>query len=417
MPLRHVFRLSLLPAIIRLSLSTSRLSLSTSIRATLSRSHPFRLSLLRPTYFVALALAFASIAARAAAPVAEPFGILPDGTKVHLYSLRNEAGFRADIITYGGTIVRLLAPDRENRMADVILGQPTLDRYLAGSAAAAALIGRFANRIADGKFTIDGKAYSIPPNSRGALIHGGKRGFDKVVWAAEPTTREGSPALRLRYTADDGEEGFPGRLQVEVLYSLEPKHGLRIDYTATTDRPTPINLTNHAYFNLKGEGEGDILGHELTLRASRYTPANAGLIPTGEIAPVAGTPFDFTKPHLIGERIAADHEQIRNGRGYDHNFVLDAKDGKLALAATVREPASGRLLEVLTTEPGVQLYTANGLNNSAGGKAGKPYIRFGAFCLETQHFPDSVNHANFPSAILRPGQTFRSTTVFRFSAR
>ncbi|MDO8543742.1 MAG: aldose epimerase family protein [Opitutaceae bacterium] len=370
---------------------------------------------------ILVALAITSLPARAAAPVAEPFGQLPDGTKVELYSLRNEAGFRADIITYGGIVVRMLAPDRGGRMADVLLGQPTLERYLAGSAAAAALIGRYANRIADGKFTIDGMSYSIPPNSKGggipALIHGGKRGFDKVVWAAEPTTRDGQPALRLRYTAADGEEGFPGRLQVEVLYSIERKHGLRIEYLAKTDKPTPINLTNHAFFNLKGEGEGDILGHELTLRARRYTPANAGLIPTGEIAPVAGTPFDFTKPRLIGERINADHEQIRNGRGYDHNFVLDSQDGSLALAAIVREPASGRVMEVLTSEPGVQLYTANGLNNPRGGKAGKPYVRFGAFCLESQHYPDAVNQPAFPSAILRPGKPFRSTTIFRFAAK
>lgn len=363
-------------------------------------------------------LLLASLPARAAAPVAHPFGEMPDGTPVQRFELRHRNGFGADIMSYGAIIIRLLVPDREGRLTDVILGQPTLNDYLTRPSSPAAVIGRFANRIADGRFTIDGRQYVIPPNSKGggipALIHGGKRGFDKVVWMAEPATHAGQPAVRLRYTAADGEEGFPGRLQVEVRYALEPGNGLRIDYTATTDKPTPLNLTNHAYFNLKGEGEGDILDHVLMLRARRYTPANAGLLPTGEIAPVAGTPFDFTTPRRIGDRIAADHEQIRFGRGYDHNFVLDSQDGSLALAATVKEPASGRVMEVWTTEPGVQLFTANGLNNPRGGKSGKPWVKHGAFCLETQHYPDSPNQPAFPNTILRPGQTFRSTTIFRF---
>ena len=357
----------------------------------------------------------------ATAPVAQVFGKLKDGRDVHVFSLVNAAGFRADIIEYGAIVTRLVTPDRTGKLADVTLGFDNIDDYLTRSQSYGAIVGRVGNRISGGKFSIDGKDYPLVTNTgRGefrSTLHGGKVGFDKVLWTGEATTREGQPAVRMRYTSADGEEGFPGKLEAQVLYSVTADNGLRIDYTITTDKPTPVNLTNHAYFNLKGEGEGDILDHELEVRASRYTPANAGLYPTGEILPVSDTPFDFTKPHLIGERIAADHPQTKLANGYDHNFVLDSKGGSLALAAIVREPTTGRILEVFTTEPGVQFYTANGLNDRRGGKAGKPYVRRGGFCLETQHFPDSVNQPSFPNTILRPGETFRSTTIYRFSAQ
>lgn len=354
-------------------------------------------------------------------PTAQVFGRMPDGREVHLFSLVNARGFRADILDYGGIVVRLFAPDRAGNLADVTLGFDRLDDYFKRSATFGAIVGRVANRISGAKFTLDGKIYPLPANSGSpnapATIHGGRRGFDKVLWTGTPTTRDGQSALRLHYTSADGEEGFPGRLDVEVLYTVTADNGLRIDYTATTDRATPINLTNHAYFNLKGEGEGDVLDHELRLRASRYTPAGPGLIPTGEIASVAGSALDFTSSHRIGERIEAKDPQIELAHGYDHNFVLDANNGSIALAAVVQERTSGRQLEVLTTEPGVQLYTSNWMNDPRGGKSGKAYVRFGGFCLETQHFPDSINRPNFPNTVLRPGQTFRSTTLYRFSVK
>lgn len=360
------------------------------------------------------------VAAASANPPAV-FGQLPDGRDVHLYSLTNARGFRADIIDYGAIVVRLFAPDREGRLADVVLGFDHLPDYLTRSPTFGAVVGRVANRIAGGKFLLEGETYTLTPNNRPngipCTLHGGKRGFDDVLWTADPAQRDGQPALRLRYTSADGEEGFPGKLDVEILYSLTADNALRIDYTATTDRATPVNLSNHSYFNLKGEGSGDILGHELTLRAKRYTPVTRGLVPTGEILPVAGTPFDFTSPRTIGAQIGAAHEQLQIPNGYDHNFVLDSSDGSLALAATVREPESGRIMEVLTTEPGAQLYTGNGLRDPKGGKSGRAYAPRDAFCLETQHFSDSVNQPAFPTTILRPGQTFRSTTLYRFSAK
>lgn len=371
-----------------------------------------------------MAVAFSTIAASipaTPAPVAKPFGKLPDGRDVHLYTLEDPSGFRADIINYGGIIVRLMAPDRAGRLADVTLGYDDLESYLERGRNFGALVGRVANRIAEGRFTIDGRSYTLPVNTQSggmsSNIHGGQRGFAKVLWRAEPTVYDGRPALRLRYTAADGEEGFPGRLEVAVLYSISDGRGLRIDYTATTDKPTLINLTNHAYFNLKGEGEGDILDHELTVHAKHYTPNTPGLYPTGEIAEVGETPFDFRTPKKIGARITEPHPQLQLARGYDHNFVLDAGGGALALASVAYEPTSGRVLETLTTEPGVQLFTANSMDDPRGGKAGKPYIRHGGFCLETQHFPNSINIPAFPSTILRPGGEFRSTTVYRFSVR
>jgi aldose 1-epimerase len=369
-----------------------------------------------------LLLTFLSAASAKDAPVTkQSFGKLDDGREVTLYRLQGPSGLRADIMDFGGTIVRLLVPDRNGKLADVALGFEHVADYPKKSPYFGALIGRVGNRMAHGKFTLDGKTYTLATNnSPGGIpctLHGGNIGFDKVFWHVEPTQRDGLPALKLDYTSRDGEEGFPGNLKVEVVYSITRDNGLRIDYTATTDQATPVNLTNHNYFNLKGEGEGTILDHQLTIHASRYTPVDRGLIPTGELAPVADTPFDFTQSHAIGERVETKNEQLEFGRGYDHNFVLDAKPGGMALAATVYEPTSGRVLEVLTTEPGLQFYCGNFLDGTLTGKAGKPYVFRGAFALETQHFPDSVNHPAFPSTILRPGKTYHSSTVYRFSTR
>jgi aldose 1-epimerase len=371
------------------------------------------------------------------------FGRTPDGRDAHLYPLQNRGGFRAEISDYGGTLVRLLAPDREGAFADVTLGFDSVERYAAHTAYFGALIGRHGNRIAGGRFSLDGHTYSLAQNNAPAGIpchlHGGNRGFDKVLWHAEPFRARDGEALRLRYRSPDGEENYPGRLDVTVVYTVaEMENALRIDYEATTDRATIVNLTNHAYFNLAGEGRGDVLGHRVVLHASRYTPVDAGLIPLGQLAPVAGTPFDFRTPHAIGERIDADDEQLRRGHGYDHNFVLDqtfagtdlrpdassSTDQTKAvsqhpphLAATVFEPQAGRTLEVLTTEPGVQFYSGNFLDGSLTGKSGQRYPRRSGFCLETQHFPDAPNQPAFPSTVLRPGETYRSTTVYRLGTR
>lgn len=348
------------------------------------------------------------------------FGKLSDGRTTRLFSLTSASGFQAEISDFGGTVVRLFAPDRTGRLADVVLGFDSVERYPAESPYFGAIIGRVGNRIAGGTFSLGAKTYRLATNNTPdgipCHLHGGNVGFDKVLWSAEPATVAGQPALRLRYTSADGEEGYPGELSAEVTYSLTPEQGLRIDYKATTDQSTPVNLTNHSYFNLAGAGQGDVLDHEITLRASHFTPVHPGLIPTGDRAPVAGTPFDFTSTHRIGARIGADHEQLRLGSGYDHNWVLDSTDGQLALAATVHEPASGRVLEVLTTEPGIQFYTGNFLTGRLTGKLGATYAHRGGLCLETQHFPDSVNQPGFPSTLLHPGQTYRSTTVYKFSS-
>lgn len=355
----------------------------------------------------------------------QPFGQTPDGQTARLFTLENARGFRADITDFGGAVVRLFAPDRHGRLDDVVLGFDSVEGYAAHRSFLGALVGRYGNRIAHGRFTLDGVTYALATNNTPAGIpchlHGGRRGFDVVTWEATPENTPGGRALRLRYRSRDGEEGYPGNLEVEVVYTVTDDNALRIDYTATTDRATPVALTNHSYFNLAGDGSGEILGHALTLHASHYTPVNAGLIPTGEIATVADTPFDFRSPHTIGERIERSHEQLRHGSGYDHNFVIDGSSAtgtsRLQPAATVFEPKSGRILEVLTTEPGLQFYSGNFLDGSFTGKNGHRYARRCGFCLETQHFPDSPNQPRFPSAILRPGQTLRSQTVFRFSAR
>jgi aldose 1-epimerase len=349
------------------------------------------------------------------------FGQTPDGLSAHLFTLQSSRGLCAEISDYGGALVRLYAPDREGRLDDVVLGFSSVADYVAHTAYFGALIGRYGNRIAHGKFSLEGATYTLAtnndPGGQPCHLHGGNRGFDKVMWQAEPFDADDGQALRLRYQSRDGEEGYPGNLSVTVIYTVTHDNALRIDYQATTDRATPVNLTNHAYFNLAGEGAGHVLGHELTLHAASITPVNAGLIPTGEIARVYGTPFDFQTPHAIGARIDADDEQIRHAGGYDHNFVLLGRGDELTPAATVYEAGTGRVMEVITTEPGVQLYSGNFLDGLLIGKRGQAYPKHAGFCLEAQHFPDSPNHPSFPSTILRPGRTLRSTTIYRFSAR
>lgn len=351
------------------------------------------------------------------------FGTTPEGQTAHLFTLRNETGFSVDISDYGATIVRILTPDRHGELADVVLGFDSVEGYAARPKPTyfGATIGRVGNRIADGRFSLDGKSYQLATNNSPAGIpchlHGGNRGFDRVLWRGEEAITESGASVLLRYRSSDGEEGYPGNVEVTVRFTVTPENGLQIDYAATTDQPTPVNLTNHSFFNLAGAGSRSILGHVLCLNAARFVPVTAGLIPTGELAAVENTPFDFRAPHTVGERIDRANEQLRFGNGYDHTFVLDHGGGKLALTATLLEPLSGRELEVLTTEPGVQFYSGNFLDGSVTGKNGQRYDRRSALCLETQHFPDSVNQPTFPSIILRPGATFRSTTVYRFKSR
>ena len=334
------------------------------------------------------------------------FGQLPDGTGVDLYTLTNAHGLVAKVTNYGTIITELHVPDRHGQAGDVVLGFDNLDQYLKGHPCFGCTVGRVANRIAKGRFTLDGKTYTLAINNGPNHLHGGLKGFDKARWQAEP---QAGAAVKFTRTSIDGEEGYPGALAVAVTMSLTESNELRLDYTATTDRPTPVNLTNHSYFNLAGEG--DVLAHELMIAADHYTPADSALIPTGEIKPVKGTPLDFTKPQPIGSRFAQLHA---DPVGYDHNFVLNSGGKRLALAARVYEPKSGRVMEVHTTEPGVQLYTANFLNGSLTGKRGVVYRRHAGFCLETQHFPDSVNQPKFPSVILRPDQVYRQTTTHKF---
>jgi aldose 1-epimerase len=340
----------------------------------------------------------------------QAFGHTSDGTAVDLYTLA-DGKVEARIMTYGGIIVSLRTPDRNGKLDDVVLGYDSVDKYIAQTPYFGAIVGRYANRIAHGSFQLDGKTYSIPKNNGDNALHGGTRGFDKVVW----TARQIKDGVELGYVSKDGDQGFPGTLTTTVRYTLDGS-ALRIEYSASTDKDTVLNLTNHSYFNLAGQGKGDVLGHVVKIDASRFTPADAAQIPTGELKPVEGTPFDFRMPHAIGERIDADDVQLHIGGGYDHNFVLDHAPGELAQAAEVYEPTTGRILRVLTTEPGVQLYTGNNLDGSITGKEGRVYKRRFAFCLETQHFPDSPNHANFPSTELEPGQGFHSVTVFQFDA-
>jgi aldose 1-epimerase len=344
----------------------------------------------------------------------QSFGKTADGQQADLYILTNKNGMEAAITNYGGTVVSLIVPDRDGKRDDVVLGFDTLDGYATGKAYIGATVGRYANRIAHANFTLDGITYKLAKNDGDNHLHGG---FNKRVWTAKDVSGSAGQALELTYLSKDGEEGFPGNLPVKVVYTLTDKNELKIDYSATTDKDTVLNLTNHAYFNLAGQGNGDILQQQIMIQADRFTPIDAVSIPTGELRSVKGTPFDFTKATAIGARIAQDDQQLKMGNGYDHNWVLNnEKAGSLFLAAQAYDPHSGRVLEVLTTEPGIQLYTGNFLDGIQG-KDGKVYNRRNAFCLETQHFPDSPNHPNFPTTELKPGQHFESTTVYKFSTK
>jgi aldose 1-epimerase len=343
----------------------------------------------------------------------EPFGTTPAGEAVDLFTLTNANGVEMRVMTYGGIIVSLKVPDRQGAFGDVVLGYDSLAGYVKDSPYFGAIVGRYGNRIAKGRFTLNGTEYHLAVNNEPNHLHGGIRGFDKVVWRAEPFRDARGAGVVLRHTSPDGDEGYPGTLQATVTYTLTDRNEVLIDYEATTDKATPVNLTQHSYFNLAGSG--DILGHTLMIAADRYTPVDSTLIPTGVLAPVAGTPFDFTTPHTVGERIGDANEQLRFGGGYDHNFVLTRPDSGLALAARLTDPVSGRTLEIRTTEPGVQFYSGNFLDGSITGKGGTVYRHRTGLCLETQHFPDSPNHPAFPSTILEPGRVFRSRTTWTFS--
>lgn len=344
------------------------------------------------------------------------FGTFPDGREADLFTLRNAAGMVVKITNYGGYIVSIATPDKSGKLDDVTLGVPTFADYIKGTPSLGPIIGRYGNRIANGKFTLDGQEYTLAQNNNGNHIHGGPTGFDKRLWKATP--QDGAePAVRLEYMAKDGEEGYPGNLAVTVTYTLQKDNGLRIDYKASTDKPTVFNPTNHTYFNLSGM-KHDVMNHVLMVAANTVLATDPKQIPTGEILPVAGTPFDFTKPTPLGERINdTTNVQIKYGKGYDHCWVFTDQSKKLKLGATLYDPTTGRFMETFTTEPAVQVYTANNLNGKLQNKDGMPLSRRFGVCLETQHFPDSPNHPNFPSTVLRPGETFNSTTVYRFSVK
>jgi len=352
------------------------------------------------------------------------FGTLPDGRAVHLFTLRNANGIEVRLIDYGGIVLSIMAPDRVGSFGDITLGYDDLEGYLTETPYFGALVGRYGNRIAGGQFTLDGVEYELATNNEPNHLHGGDVGFDKVLWTAAPLESSDGVGVALTYQSPDGEEGYPGTLDVSVDYLLNNDDELVIEYRASTDKPTPVNLTHHTYFNLAGSG--DILGHDLMINADRYTPVDATLIPTGELAEVAGTPFDFAAPTTIGARIGNEDEQLAFGGGYDHNFVLIRTDdgssvgadgglSELSAAARVIDPTSGRVLEVETTEPGLQFYSGNFFDGSIHGKGGQAYEHRSGFCLETQHFPDSPNQPSFPATILRPGQEYHTKTIYRFS--
>ena len=344
----------------------------------------------------------------------EYFGKLPDGTKVDLYTLKNASGIEAKVTNYGGIIVKLTTHDRNGTFEDIVLGFDTLDEYVKDNPFFGCLIGRYGNRIANGKFILDEVEYDLAKNNAPNHLHGGLKGFDKVLWQAQEIESNEGQALELKYLSPDGEEGYPGNLSVAVVYTLTDKDELKIDYQATTDKKTIVNLTNHSYFNLAGAGSGDILAHEMAINADKFTPVDSTLIPIGELQNVDGTPLDFRIAQAIGNRIDQDYEQLKAGGGYDHNYVLNAGTDSLVFAARVIEPTTGRILEVYTTEPGIQFYSGNFLTGIKG-KNGKLYPWRSGFCLETQHYPDSPNKPEFPSTVLNPGEIYKTTTVYKFS--
>ena len=347
----------------------------------------------------------------------ESFGKTPDGQDADIYTLTNSDGAEVKITNYGGIVTSLRVPDRNGKLDDIVLGFDNLDAYLKGHPYFGAIIGRYGNRIAKGRFTLHGVEYKLAVNNGENHLHGGTKGFDKVVWNAKPRKVANGAALELTYLNKDGEEGYPGNLSVKVVYTLTNANELKIDYSATTDKDTVVNLTHHSYFNLAGQGNGDILNHRLFVNAARFTPTDAGSIPTGELRSVRGTPFDFTRATTIGARINQDYEQLRLGKGYDHNFVLNGKIGTLRRVARVSESTSGRAMEVWTTEPGMQLYSGNFLDGTLTGKDGKVYQQRYGFCLETQHYPDSPNKPKFPTTVLRKGDRYHTITIYKFSVR
>ena len=345
----------------------------------------------------------------------EPFGTAPDGAPVTIYTLRNANGMQARILNYGGIIQSLKVPDKNGKFDDVVFGYDDLDSYVTNSPYFGALIGRYGNRIAHGRFTLDGTTYQLATNNGVNSLHGGVRGFDKVIWQVTPGVSDLGETLTLTYTSHDGEEGYPGTLKVKAVYTLTKDNSIRLDYTATDDKDTVVNLTQHSYFNLAGHG--DILSHVVYLNADKFTPVDSTLITTGELRPVDGTPFDFRTPTTIGARIGQDDEQLKFGNGYDHNWVINHPMGELGLDARVTEPTSGRVMEVWSTEPGLQFYSGNFLDGSNVGKGGQVYQFRNAFAMEPQHYPDSPNHDNFPSVVLHPGETYQNTIVYHFATQ
>jgi aldose 1-epimerase len=353
-------------------------------------------------------------AGAAEGPMKQSFGKTTDGRPIDRYTLKNAHGLEADVITWGAIVTRLVVPDRTGTPGDVVLGFDTLDGYLKEHPYFGAIVGRYGNRIAKGRFTLNGKTYTLATNNGPNSLHGGLKGFDKQVWTARPVTAADGQAVELSYVSKDGEEGYPGTLTARVTYTLTNSNALRIEYDLASDKDTVANVTNHSYFNLAGQGTGDILSHEAMINADRFTPVDETLIPTGELRPVAGTPFDFRTPMPIGSRITATDEQIKFGKGYDHNFVVNGEAGSLRHAVRVTEKTSGRVMEVYTTEPGVQFYTGNFLDGSLRGKGGKVYAFRNGFCLETQHFPNSPNTPSFPTTVIRAGEHYKSQTEYRF---
>ena len=343
----------------------------------------------------------------------QSFGATPAGDAVDIYTLRNDKGAEARIMNYGGVVVSLKMPDKNGAFSDVVLGYDNLDSYVKNSPYFGALVGRYGNRIAGAKFALDGTTYNLPANDGQNTLHGGTKGFDKVVWRAKARMSEDGPQLVLHYLSKDGEDGFPGNLDVTATYTLTQDNALRLEYTATTDKDTVVNLTHHSYFNLAGSGE--ILGHVLMIPADRFTPVDSTLIPTGELRPVENTPFDFRAPTAIGARIGQDDQQLKYGKGYDHNWVVNKNLGDLGLMARITEPSSGRVMEVSSTEPGLQFYSGNFLDGTITGKGGWVYAHRSALAMEPQHYPDSPNHPDFPTTELKPGETFHNTIIYKFS--